>query len=136
MAVDRPDAVKGTAMLAQSPASRTKTIRSLGIAHPPGCRALATKQQVDLVCVDPDQCWGFNRTELASRRQCLASANALFNSSKLAVWWLRLGIQIERIKPGRFQQNGRHERMYLTLKREATRPPGMNSFQQRSPGCP
>jgi transposase InsO family protein len=61
-----------------------------------------------------------------------ASANALFNLSKLAVWWLRLGIQIERIKPGRPQQNGRHERMHLTLKREATRPPGMNSLQQQA----
>jgi hypothetical protein len=29
-----------------------------------------------------------------------ASAHALFNLSKLAVWWLRLGIGIERIKPG------------------------------------
>ena len=29
-----------------------------------------------------------------------ASPNALFNLSKLAVWWLRLGIAIERIKPG------------------------------------
>ena len=61
-----------------------------------------------------------------------ASANALFNLSRLSVWWLRLGIQIERIKPGRPQQNGRHERMHLTLKREATRPPGMNSLQQQA----
>ena len=61
-----------------------------------------------------------------------ASSNALFNLSKLSVWWLRLGIDIERIKPGRPQQNGRHERMHLTLKREATRPPGMNSLQQQS----
>jgi transposase InsO family protein len=61
-----------------------------------------------------------------------ASPNALFNLSKLAVWWLRLGIAIERIKPGRPQQNGRHERMHLTLKREATRPPGMNSLQQQA----
>jgi transposase InsO family protein len=59
-----------------------------------------------------------------------ASPNALFNLSKLAVWWLRLGIAIERIKPGHPQQNGRHERMHLTLKREATRPPGMNALQQ------
>jgi hypothetical protein len=29
-----------------------------------------------------------------------ASTHALFNLSKLAVWWLRLGIGIERIKPG------------------------------------
>lgn len=60
-----------------------------------------------------------------------ASPHALFNLSKLSVWWLRLGIAIERIKPGRPQQNGRHERMHLTLKKEATRPPGMNSLQQQ-----
>jgi integrase-like protein len=48
------------------------------------------------------------------------------------VWWLRLGINIERIKPGHPQQNGRHERMHLTLKKEATRPPGMNSLQQQA----
>src|SRR5271156_3762495 len=60
-----------------------------------------------------------------------ASPNALFNLSKLSVWWLRLGISIERIKPGQPQQNGRHERMHLTLKKEATRPPGMNSLQQQ-----
>jgi len=53
-----------------------------------------------------------------------ASPNALFNLSRLSVWWLRLGIAIERIKPGHPQQNGRHERMHLTLKKEATRPPG------------
>jgi transposase InsO family protein len=61
-----------------------------------------------------------------------ASPNALFNLSRLSVWWLRLGIDIERIKPGRPQQNGRHERMHLTLKREATRPPGMNCLQQQA----
>lgn len=60
-----------------------------------------------------------------------ASPNALFNLSKLAVWWLRLGIAIERIKPGHPQQNGRHERMHLTLKKEATRPPGSNILQQQ-----
>jgi len=62
----------------------------------------------------------------------LASPNALFNLSKLSVWWLRLGIAIERIKPGHPQQNGRHERMHLTLKKEATRPPGMNALQQQA----
>jgi transposase InsO family protein len=61
-----------------------------------------------------------------------ASPNALFNLSKLSVWWLRLGIAIERIKPGHPQQNGRHERMHLTLKKEATRPPGFNSLQQQA----
>jgi transposase InsO family protein len=61
-----------------------------------------------------------------------ASPNALFNLSKLAVWWLRLGINIERIRPGHPQENGRHERMHLTLKKETTRPPGMNSLQQQA----
>ena len=61
-----------------------------------------------------------------------ASPNALFNLSKLSVWWLRLGIAIERIQPGHPQQNGRHERMHLTLKKEATRPPGMNTLQQQA----
>jgi transposase InsO family protein len=46
----------------------------------------------------------------------------LFSLSKLAVWWLRLGIGIERIKPGHPPQNGRHERMHLTLKKEAPKP--------------
>jgi len=57
------------------------------------------------------------------------SANALFGLSKLSVWWLRLGIAIERIKPGNPQQNGRHERMHLTLKKEATKPPAFNFLQ-------
>ena len=51
--------------------------------------------------------------------------------SKLAVWWLRLGIGIERIRPGHPQQNGRHERMHLTLKKHATRPARFNSLQQQ-----
>jgi transposase InsO family protein len=61
-----------------------------------------------------------------------ASPNGLFNLSKLSVWWLRLGISIERIRPGHPQQNGRHERMHLTLKKEATRPAGTNIFQQQA----
>ena len=61
-----------------------------------------------------------------------ASPTSLFNLSKLSVWWLRLGITIERIQPGHPQQNGRHERMHLTLKTETTRPAGMNSLQQQS----
>jgi transposase InsO family protein len=61
-----------------------------------------------------------------------ASPNGLYNLSKLSVWWLRLGIEIERIKPGKPQQNGRHERMHLTLKQEATRPAGANFLQQQA----
>ncbi len=61
-----------------------------------------------------------------------ASPNGLYNLSKLSVFWLRLGIAIERIKPGHPQQNGRHERMHRTLKKETARPPAMNSLQQQA----
>lgn len=60
-----------------------------------------------------------------------SAPNALFGLSKLSVWWLRLGINIERIKPGNPQQNGRHERMHLTLKKEATKPAADNFLQQQ-----
>jgi transposase InsO family protein len=43
--------------------------------------------------------------------------------SRLAVWWIQLGIRPERIMPGRPDQNGRHERMHRTLKAETARPP-------------
>lgn len=43
--------------------------------------------------------------------------------SRLSVWWLRLGIIPERIEPGKPAQNGRHERMHRTLKRETATPP-------------
>ncbi len=60
-----------------------------------------------------------------------AAPCALFGLSRLAVWWLRLGIRIQRIKPGHPQQNGRHERMHLTLKKEATKPAAFNFLQQQ-----
>lgn len=60
-----------------------------------------------------------------------ASPNALFGLSRLSVWWLRLGINIERIKPGQPAQNGRHERMHLTLKQDATKPASFNFLQQQ-----
>ena len=61
-----------------------------------------------------------------------ASGHALYGLSKLAVWWLRLGIEIERTKPGHPEQNGRHERMHLTLKKEATKPAATNVLQQQA----
>jgi putative transposase len=51
--------------------------------------------------------------------------------SRLSVWWLRLGIRLERIEPASPQQNGRHERMHRTLKAETTRPAGANMLQQQ-----
>jgi putative transposase len=55
----------------------------------------------------------------------------LFGLSRLSVWWMRLGIDLRRIVPGHPEQNGRHERMHLTLKLETTRPAAGNSLQQQ-----
>jgi transposase InsO family protein len=53
--------------------------------------------------------------------------------SKLNVWWLRLGIQHQRIHPASPQENGAHERMHRTLKRGACRPARANmDAQQRA----
>ena len=60
-----------------------------------------------------------------------SNPHTLFGLSKFSVWWLRLAIAIERIKPGNPQQNGRHERMHLTLKKETTKPPAFNFLQQQ-----
>ncbi len=38
--------------------------------------------------------------------------------------WYAAKYRSERIKPGQPQQNGRHERMHLTLKREPPTRPG------------
>lgn len=43
--------------------------------------------------------------------------------SRLSLWWIRLGIAVERIVPGHPEQNGAHERMHRTLKAETARPP-------------
>jgi transposase InsO family protein len=51
--------------------------------------------------------------------------------SRLAVWWIRLGIRRELIDPGKPQQNGAHERMHKTLKAETTRPPELNLRAQQ-----
>lgn len=51
------------------------------------------------------------------------ASTGLARLSQLNVWWMRLGILVERIWPGRPDQNGSHERMHRELKRETTRPP-------------
>ena len=57
---------------------------------------------------------------------------ALGRLSRLSVWWIKLGILPDLIEPASPQQNGRHERMHVDLKAEATIPPAANrSAQQR-----
>ena len=59
------------------------------------------------------------------------ASNAIGRVSSLSVWWIRLGIYPELIEPGQPQQNGKHERMHRTLKKEATIPPEKNFRDQQ-----
>src|SRR6185437_12969353 len=43
--------------------------------------------------------------------------------TRLAVGWVKLGIRLNRIDPGKPQQNGRHERMHKTLREDTADPP-------------
>jgi putative transposase len=125
---------KGEFMLADKRYCYPLTITDFASRYLIACEALATTKEV----------YAFNVFERAFKEFGLpgairtdngvpfASPNALYGLSKLSVWWLRLGIAIERIKPGCPQQNGRHERMHLTLKLETTKPAGQNFLQQQA----
>ncbi len=49
----------------------------------------------------------------------------------MSVWWIRLGIQHQRIRPGKPQDNACHERMHRTLKEATARPPAANAKAQQ-----
>ena len=59
------------------------------------------------------------------------SSPAVRRLSRLSVRWIRLGIQPRLIQPGNPQQNGRHERMHLTLKQMACKPAAANARAQQ-----
>lgn len=52
--------------------------------------------------------------------------------SRLSIWWIKLGILPERIRPGKPHQNGRHERMHRTLKQETASPPHATERRQQA----
>ena len=56
-----------------------------------------------------------------------ACTRALMGLSRLSVWWLALGIELERSRPGCPQDNGAHERMHRDIERELA---GLESDQK------
>jgi putative transposase len=50
----------------------------------------------------------------------------------LSVWWIKLGIVPERIRPGTPSENGRHERLHRTLKAEACASPAATPRRQQA----
>jgi putative transposase len=59
------------------------------------------------------------------------AGSGLARLSRLAVWWMRLGITPERIAPGHPEQNGSHEQFHSVLKRHTTRPPASTRHAQQ-----
>jgi putative transposase len=125
---------KGEFMLANRRYCYPLTISDFASRYLLACEALTTTQQIYAFTVFERvfKEFGLPQAIRTDNGVPFASPNALYRLSKLAVWWLRLGIRIERIKPGHPEQNGRHERIHLTLKKEATKPAAQNVLQQQA----
>jgi putative transposase len=125
---------KGEFMLGNRRYCYPLTITDFASRYLLACEALATTQETFAFTVFEQTFreYGLPQAIRTDNGVPFASRHALYGLSKLAVWWLRLGIRIERIQPGQPQQNGRHERMHLTLKKEATRPAEANVLQQQA----
>ena len=125
---------KGEFMLADRRYCYPLTVTDFASRYLLGCEALSTTKEAYAFTVFERlfKEFGLPAAIRTDNGVPFASPNALFNLSRLSVWWLRLGIGIERIKPGCPQQNGRHERMHLTLKLETTKPAGKNFLQQQA----
>jgi len=124
---------KGEFMLADKRYCYPLTITDFASRYLLSCEALSTTKEHYAFAVFERvfKDFGLPKAIRTDNGVPFASPNSLFGLSKLSVWWLRLGIEIERIKPGNPQQNGRHERMHLTLKKEATKPAAKNLLQQQ-----
>ena len=59
------------------------------------------------------------------------ASRAIKGLSRLSVWWLRLGIEVERIPPPTPSANGRQERFHRTLKQHTADPPAANRRAQQ-----
>ena len=60
------------------------------------------------------------------------ASNGISGLTRLNVWWMRLGIEHERIDKGCPYQNGAHERMHEEVKADTTRPPAFNLSGQQN----
>ena len=125
---------KGEFMLADRRYCYPLTITDFASRYLISCEALGTTRESFAFAVFERafKDFGLPRAIRTDNGVPFAAPNALYGLSRLAVWWLRLGIQIERIKPGHPEQNGRFERMHLTLKIEATQPAAPNFLQQQA----
>ena len=75
--------------------------------------------------------WGLPEQIITDNGVPFCTARSVGGLTELGKLWIKLGIQHVRIQPGRPQQNGIHERMHRTLKREAIRPPASTARAQQ-----
>lgn len=75
--------------------------------------------------------YGLPKQILSDNGNPFAAAQALHRLSRLAIWWIKLGILPVLIQPGNPQQNGKHERMHKELKRKTTKPPAHSFGRQQ-----
>jgi len=67
--------------------------------------------------------YGLPKAMRSDNGEPFACTTAPAGLTRLSAGWAKLGIRLERIDPGKPQQNGRHERMHLTLKQATCSPP-------------
>lgn len=84
-----------------------------------GCEALENTQSAPAqrVFTEVFEQYGLPKFIRSDNGPPFASAG-LLGLSRLAVWWMKLGINVEHTEPGHPEQNGRHERMHLTIKQD------------------
>jgi transposase InsO family protein len=82
------------------------------------------------VCEEVFLHWGLPAAIRSDNGPPFASTG-LGGLTRLSAYLLRLGIELERIRPAHPEENGRHERMHRTLKAETTRPARANLLQQQ-----
>ena len=101
---------KGEFMLADKRYCYPLTISDFASRYLLRCKALSTTQEIYAFSVFERTFkeFGLPKAIRTDNGVPFASPHALFGLSKLAVWWLRLGIQIERIKPGHSWHDGHH----------------------------
>lgn len=97
------------------------------------CQALESTREAGAFAVFEDafEEYGLPMAIRTDNGNPFSCPNALLGLSKLSVWWLRLGVEFERIKPGKPQENGRHERLHLTLKQDLLKNPAPNFLKQQ-----
>ena len=89
-------------------------------------RYVLCAQALDNACTETVQermkrvfeCYGLPEVIRSDNGSPFAARKSPLGLSRLSAWWLALGIDLDRIKPGRPDQNGGHERMHRDMARE------------------